>query len=303
MTGREHTGEALGSARARGTTLVLDRAVRRIAQQAAKETAAPLLTTPRVAVARGRGADLRLALTLEIACDGDLATSGRLVRAHTLRRTRALAGVPITDAVVTLGALGPPVQVPSERVPLASDGGHRAPRPWSARSFPAVLFAGSGLVLLAALLFARWSHRRLPAVPEALRPGETGHLVLAAVGCAWGLCLLFLAAAPGLRGRVPWASPAQRMQITVDRRLLSDSLRDAALAVDGVQDVRSRLTRSTARLRVTAGHGELSRVQLGTEQAVDQALASMSLAWSPRVRVRVRAAGRLGNPPKGGAGS
>ncbi|MFI2214311.1 DUF6286 domain-containing protein [Streptomyces sp. NPDC020141] len=173
----------------------------------------------------------------------------------------------------------------------------KAGRFWSGRRIPAALLAaavlgGAGILLydIAAVRADRPAMRWRRVTADRLaewRLEEPWVLAAAAAVALLGLCLLVIAATPGLRALLPMRrdDPAVRAGLTRDAAALV--LRDRAMEVPGVQSVRVRMRRRKVSVRARAHFRELDDVRTDLDGAIDAAIAELGLAKPPSPSVRV----------------
>ena len=86
-------------------------------------------------------------------------------------------------------------------------------------------------------------------------------LVVAAVAVVLGICLIVLAATPGLRWLLPMRRDVPSVRAGIDREAAAMVLRDRAMEVSGVQSVRVRMGRSKVSVRARSHFRELDDVR------------------------------------------
>ncbi|MET7360420.1 DUF6286 domain-containing protein [Streptomyces sp. NPDC005562] len=296
----------------RGSTTVADRAVRRIAEQAATEALAPdeVRATRGAASVRGRRA--RVAVTVTLPYPEVLDDAGERVRSHVADRTHRLTGLAVPSPRIRVGGLrvrgardaepasdGRAVEA-AEDAPGAEVGGRRVRRPWGRRRVPVGVLALLGALVCGVLLYdvlavhaagrppARWRVDLLRWLtthgPDSSAwPG----LVAALAVLALGVWLLVLALTPGLRGRLPMREPLPELRATLDRRAAAALLRDAVSEVSGVGRVRVSVGRRVVRVRAGLTFGQLDVARRAVRNVVERTVTSWGTARQPRLRVRV----------------
>ncbi|WP_333773208.1 DUF6286 domain-containing protein [Streptomyces sp. IBSBF 3136] len=199
------------------------------------------------------------------------------------------AGPPVLDAA------GPPGGSP----PLLPRGSGRF---WSARRVPAgivaaLLLAGAALLLYDVVAVRahrpamRW--RRALARQLAERPlDDTWVLAGAGVAAALGLWLFVLAVTPGLRSLLPMRRPHHDVRAGLRREAAAQVLRDRAMEVSGVREVRVRLRRGRAAVRALSHFRDLDDVRADLDAVLGDAVGGLGLSRVPALSVRVRRAGR-----------
>ncbi|RII11778.1 hypothetical protein DSC45_28100 [Streptomyces sp. YIM 130001] len=305
----------------RGTTVVSDRAVRRIAERAATEPAAPETgsrvragTAKGSASVHGRRADVAVEVALPYPTG--VHEAARELQAHVTRRTRELTGLDIRRARVGVTALLPGVRsgepaVEASRADEAAVASRTPLRWWSRRSGPMVLLTLMAAVVCGAaaydLLRVHVGHRP----PAAWRtdtldwlaqhgPGDPVAVAGAALLVALGIAMILLAVTPGCRSLLtlgpprdpsPSASPpSAAFRAAMDRSAVSLLVRDAVGDVSGVGPVRVRVGRRRVAVRARLDFGEPAAARQQITRAARAALDSCCLRRPPRLRVRVRAA-------------
>ncbi|MEU8958434.1 DUF6286 domain-containing protein [Streptomyces sp. NPDC048518] len=299
----------------RGSTTVADRAVRRIAEQAATEALAPdeVRATRSAASVRGRRA--RVAVTVTLPYPEVLDDAGERVRSHVADRTHRLTGLAVPSPRIRVGGLRVRGAQDAEPVPggraveaveAAEDGlgagagGRRVRRPWGQRRLPVGALALLAALVCGVLLYdvlavhaagrapARWRVDLLRWLtthgPDSSAwPG----LVAALAVLVLGVWLLVLAVTPGLRGRLPMREPVPELRATLDRRAAAALVRDAVSELPGVGRVRVSVGRRVVRVRAGLTFGQLDVARRAVRDVVERTVASWGTARQPRLRVRV----------------
>ncbi|MFJ4715970.1 DUF6286 domain-containing protein [Streptomyces sp. NPDC088785] len=287
----------------RGTTVVSERAVRKIAERAAVE-AAPVGARPvrdgakGSATVRGRRADV--ALEVSLPCQESLSDTVRQMQSHVSDRTRELTGLHVDAPRVGVTALLPPrpgwhAPAPAEPPPA----GRTPLRWWSSRRLPTGLLTLIGAVLCGALaLDLVLVH--LADRPAALWRTETVHWLTghgsadpfvragAGVLAALGILMIFLAVTPGRRRLLTVSSADRRVRAAVDRASVALLVRDAVGDVPGIGPVRVRVGRRRATVRALLSFGDRKTARDGVREATRGVLDSCDLRRPPRPRIRVR---------------
>ncbi|MFJ9623147.1 DUF6286 domain-containing protein [Streptomyces sp. NPDC101181] len=129
-----------------------------------------------------------------------------------------------------------------------------------------------------------WAAAHGPA-DTAVRAGG----VLAASAGVW---LLGCALLPGLRGRLPMASPTSQVRFALDRAAAARVVRDRLSAVPGIVRARVRVRRGRFRVLVTVGFGVPEQARAEAERVVRAGLPDLGMVRTPAVRVRIRQAAR-----------
>ncbi|MGW0839762.1 DUF6286 domain-containing protein [Streptomyces sp. NPDC002787] len=175
---------------------------------------------------------------------------------------------------------------------------------WSARRVPAgilavLLLAGAGLFLYdvaavradrPAMEWRRWLARQLAERPL----DDAWVLVGAGVVVALGLCLLVLAATPGLRDVLPMRRVHPRVRAGLHRGAAALALRDRAMEVSGVQSVRVRAGRKRIDVRAVSHFRELDEVRADLDVTLADGIRGLGLSRPPALSVHVRRPGRKG---------
>ncbi|MER6529105.1 hypothetical protein ABT245_29330, partial [Streptomyces sp. NPDC001508] len=143
-SGKVGAGPGVVGAGERGRTTVSDRAVRRIAEHAAREALPPGDVGAVNAKVGTRGGRATVSVVLALPYRAGIARSGHRVRRHVARRTAALTGLAVARPRVRVRALTPPAGSwsggPAAPATRGTTGGP-ARRPWSERRVPAALAA------------------------------------------------------------------------------------------------------------------------------------------------------------------
>ncbi|MFG3583110.1 DUF6286 domain-containing Asp23/Gls24 family envelope stress response protein [Streptomyces sp. NPDC047990] len=314
----------------RGTTIVSDKAVRRIAERAAREAlpGRPVTASRVSAAVHGRRADVALGVSLPYPLP--VAETAREVRRHVSERTRELTGLDVSLRRLSVDTLtGPPgttaadgmpplptpsVSVPSSPAPSASaprseGGDRRAPRRrWSRRRVPttAVLLMGTvsfGAVALD-MIRVRITHRPAAAWRTGTLNWLTGHgpgdtqVVLAGGGLALlGLWLTVLAVTPGRRRLLTLAAPGTCLDAAADRSAVAASVRSAVADVPGIGPVDVRVRRRRVVVRAGLAFGDRDTAHDQVAAATRRILGGWRPRHAPRVRIMVRTE-PLWQPPR-----
>ncbi|MET7289354.1 DUF6286 domain-containing Asp23/Gls24 family envelope stress response protein [Streptomyces sp. NPDC005573] len=311
----------------RGTLVVADRAVRRIAERAAGE-ALPGASAVGSVELHGRRAAVDLRVTLPY--DTPLAESAERVRQHVAERTGRLTGLDVpaprltvTRLRITSGrtaAASPPahgdspapspVPPPAGADPAGADPAaspdrdrpaRRSPRRlWSGRSTPmavlALLAAAASAAVTADVLRVHLTGR--PAAVwrahtvnwlSAHGPQDTAVVVGGACMAALGVWLCVLAATPGCRRWLTLLADGGAPGAVVDRSTVAALVRDAVAATPGVTAVRVRAGRRRVLVRARLGFGDRDRAHASATAAACRAVDGCLLRRAPRVSVRTTA--------------
>ncbi|RBM17028.1 DUF6286 domain-containing protein [Streptomyces sp. PT12] len=173
-----------------------------------------------------------------------------------------------------------------------------AGRFWSVRRAPAALLAVALLIASGMLLYdivsvradrpvAAW--RRALTDGLATRTLDDGWVVAGAVAAvALGVWLIVLAVSPGLRGLLPMRADASGMRSGIERSAAAVVLRDRAMEVSGVRDVRVLVGRRRVRALAEAHFRELDAVKADLDAVLDHGIGELGLARPPALSVHVR---------------
>ncbi|MET8468870.1 DUF6286 domain-containing Asp23/Gls24 family envelope stress response protein [Streptomyces sp. NPDC006422] len=281
----------------RGTTVVSDRAVRRIAGRAAQEvTPSAAGGAEGAASVHGGRADIGVKVALPF--PARLTDASRRLQAHVTDRTSELTGLRVGTAHVHITKLLPtPAEPPT--APDTHDTSRAPRRWWSPRRLPTAFLALAAAVACGALahdlLMVHLAHR--PAAPwraetlhwlERHGPDTPPVTAAAAALVALGIVMITLAVTPGRRALLTLNSPDARLRAAVDRKAVALLVRDAAGDVAGVDTVRVRVRRRriVVRAQLTFGDRQIAHRDITT--AAHTALDACSLRRTPRLRVKVR---------------
>ncbi|MFI6339627.1 DUF6286 domain-containing Asp23/Gls24 family envelope stress response protein [Streptomyces sp. NPDC050535] len=288
----------------RGTTIISDKAVRRIAERAATE-ALPgpgASTTKGSATVSGRRADVAVEVTLPYPTG--LPEAVRSLQDHVTGRTRQLTGLDVNRPRVGVTALTPlrgadaPVSSAYPRTETVA--AVRTPRrSWSRRRLPmALLTLGAAMAcgaLAVDLIRVHAAHRP----PAAWRtgtlhwlsghgPGDPAVLAGACAVALLGLLLCTLALAPGHRRLLAVTSPAPHLRAAVDRATVAALVRDAVGETDGIGPVKVRVRRRRVTVRAGLAFGDRTTALDTVRNTARRVLADCALRRTPRLSVTVR---------------
>ncbi|MHC5257851.1 DUF6286 domain-containing protein [Streptomyces sp. UC4497] len=288
----------------RGTTVVADRVVGKIAGRAAGEaTAAPVRSGAGSATVSGRRADVGVKVALPF--PAPLPEAARQVQDHVAHRTSELTGLhvrtarvhvtglhPLTAAVTAVAAADPAAthQVSGSRTPL---------RWWSPRRLPTALLALTAAIACGALAVdlirvhaahlpaASW---RTQAVHWLERHGPDAPFVGIAAGAlaVLGILMIALAVSPGRRGLLTVTSPGAGLRAAMDRTAIALVVRDAVGDVPGISTVRVRVRRRRVVVRAQLAFGDRAIARRDVQAAAHAVLDGCCLRRPPRLRVKVR---------------
>ncbi|UZI26806.1 DUF6286 domain-containing protein [Streptomyces sp. VB1] len=306
----------------RGTTTVVPRAVRRIAERAVAE-ALPVggAVTRGSASVRGASARVTVGIRLPYPIRADEATERIRERART--RTAALTGLSVPHADVRIDELSviplPPARKPSGDVPSGADdaarraehtvrGGGPGGRPRAQRRIPAALTAAVGAAGCA-LLLVDVVAVRVGGTPAAWRtwlvdwasthgPADTAVRVGGMLAALTGAWLLGCALLPGHRRGLTMAAPAPRLRAALDRSAAARVVQERTAAVAGVVRARVSVRRRRVKVLAEVGYGDPEQVRAEVVRVVGAALPELGLARAPALRVGTRVRrDRHGPPP------
>lgn len=299
----------------RGTTTVVPRAVRRIAERAVAEALpAGGAVTRGSASVRGATARVTVGIRLPYPIRADEATERIRERAQT--RTAALTGLSVPHADIRIDALAviplPPARKPSADAARGAEhtvrSGGPDGRPRAQRRIPAALTAAVGAVG-SALLLVDIVAVRLGGTPAAWRtwlvdwasthgPADSAVRVGGALAALTGAWLLGCALLPGHRRGLTMAAPAPRLRATLDRSAAARVVQDRTGAVAGVVRVRVSVRRRRVKVLAEVGYGDPEQVRAEVVRVVGAALPELGLARAPALRVAARVRrDRHGPPP------
>ncbi|WP_079127170.1 DUF6286 domain-containing protein [Streptomyces sp. TP-A0874] len=184
--------------------------------------------------------------------------------------------------------------------PPSAGGGRSVRRFWSTRRVPATVVAllctaGIGLALydLASVRLKQpeMTWRRRLSQELATRPIDDVWVITgAAVAMAVGLWLIVLALTPGMRSLLSMRPPegGEEVRAGIDRSAAGLVLRDRAMEVGGVQNVRVDVGRRRVRAEARAHFRELDAVREDLTAALDDGVRELGLRRRPRLSVHVR---------------
>ncbi|MFG2478922.1 DUF6286 domain-containing protein [Streptomyces fagopyri] len=290
----------------RGTTTVSDKAVRRIAERAAREALPGRpASAPHVSAAvHGRRAHVSLGVALPYPLP--VAETARQVRRYVSERTRELTGLDVSLRRISVDTLTGPSGAPvpagavSRTVPLPEGGARRVPRRrWSQRRAPMAAVTLAGAVTCGAVAFdtiqARTAHRPAAAWRTGTLDRLSGHgpgdtpVVLIGAGLAlFGLWLTVLAVTSGRRRLLTLSAPGTGLDATADRAAVAASVRDAVAEVAGIGPADVRVRRRRVAVRAGLAFGDQATAHADVTAATRRTLAGWRPRRAPRVRIMVR---------------
>lgn len=288
----------------RGTTVVSDKAVRKVAERAAAEIAPARRTgggpVKGTATVRGRRADVSVEVCLPYPTP--LPETVRRLQSHVTSRTGELTGLDIGTARVGVTALLPAPAV-ADRAGAAAEapaGPARTPlRWWAQRRVPMALLTlvatGACGALALDLVLVHLAHRRAASWRTGLMdglsrhgPGDPAVAVGGGVLAVLGLLMILLALTPGRRGLLPMVSPHPRVGAAVDRSAVALTVRDSVGDVQGIDSVRVRVRRRRIKVRAQLAFGARDMARRAAEDAIRRALEDCRLGRAPKPRLKVR---------------
>ncbi|MFF5494999.1 DUF6286 domain-containing protein [Streptomyces aquilus] len=284
----------------RGTTTVSERAVRRIAEQAATEALPGRVRAAGTAASvRGTKAEVSLGVTLPF--PAPLADSVRDVHRHVTERTRRLSGLDVSVARVAVTAFAPPAPVrPTEMGEGAEEvPGLRTPRRvWSQRRVPVALVTWAAAVGCGALALDLVRVHLADRTPGVWRtwavhwlsghgPGDPVVVAAGGLTALAGLWMVVLALTPGHRRRYTVRGEVPRVEAVVDRATVAVLVRDAVTDVDGVTAARARVRGRRVTVRAALSFGDRDTAHAAVTAAARDALAACRLRRDLRLRVTV----------------
>ncbi|WP_372351066.1 DUF6286 domain-containing Asp23/Gls24 family envelope stress response protein [Streptomyces sp. KL116D] len=305
----------------RGTTIVSDRAVRKIARRAAGE-AEPILagSAESSATVRGRRADVAVKVALPF--PAPLPQTVRRIQAHVTHRTHELTGLHVGPTRVQVNGLLPVQASHTMTTPTAAHDAvpaHRGTCPrtpmrwWSPRRLPMALLTLTAATACGALAYdmalVHLAHRspaswRTEVVSRLGRHGPDDAVVGIGAGtlAALGILMVFLAVSPGRRGLLTVVTSTAQVRAVVDRKAVALVVRDAVEDVPGISTARVRAGRRRLLVRAQLAFGERETARRDVAATARRALDGCGLRRPPTLRVRVRpdstwacAEGRVGD--------
>lgn len=287
------------AAAGRGSTVIADKAVRKIAEGAAREAMpASMVSRPRgSATVQGRRA--AVAVRVALPYPAPLSDTARQIQRHVAERTRQLTGLEI--ALPRLAVTGLESQHVASEPPAGEPRTARSAqrRWWSARRAPTallILTAATGCAAVASdvIRVHTTHHAAAPWRAHAVnwlaghRPGDLGTTVGALMVAAVGVGLLVLAFTPGCRRRLTLlTTDGPRGSVAIDRAAVAALVKDAVGAVDGVEAVRVRAGRRRLTVRTQLAFGEQEDALRQATEAAARILNACLLRRTPRCRVFV----------------
>ncbi|MFF3215885.1 DUF6286 domain-containing Asp23/Gls24 family envelope stress response protein [Streptomyces sp. NPDC002886] len=291
------------TARERGTTTVADRVVRKIAEQAARESTTALSGRVTKGSASVRGQSANVGLNIVLAYRGSAGDATQAVQDHVAARTSHLTGFRLASpriSVRDLAATARGVPAVAEDVPTAFTPGRSCRRGWSERRLPVAVLAALALGGCAALLqdvAAVHLQARRPAQWRVHVAGWLAHhgpattpvwaAVVLAVG---GLWLVALALTPGRRGDLTMSTPDADVRAVISRHSASRLLRAALAQTPGITEPRVRVRRRRLTVRAHFDHEDKARARHTVSEAVAAVVRETGLATPLRTRIRLHPA-------------
>ncbi|MCX4782855.1 DUF6286 domain-containing Asp23/Gls24 family envelope stress response protein [Streptomyces sp. NBC_01264] len=296
--------------RERGTTTIADRVVRKIAEQAARETVTVFggRVARGTASVRGRSAQARVDLVLGYG--GPAGDAARTVQDHVAERTTRLTGLQVPPPRIRVRKLttaGRGTMPAAEDTPAVPGPGGTRRRTWSERRLPvaalAALALGGSAGLLRDLAAAHLQGRR-PAQWRARAaewlthhgPATTPSWAAVALALA-GVWMVALALTPGHRGDLAMAGSDEEVRAVISRRSVLRLLRAALAQAPAITGIRLRLSRRRLTVRARFTHGDEASARDAVAEAVAAVVRETGLAAPPRTSVRLRRASSLRMAP------
>ncbi|MEW1779959.1 DUF6286 domain-containing protein [Streptomyces sp. NPDC086777] len=284
----------------RGTTVVAERVVRRVAEQAAAEalrTRDGARTARASASVRGRRAEVSLRVTLPY--PAPLAESVHDVQRHVVERIRELTGLEVPTARVGVTSLAPAMLAGPLAAPAGTADAKSTPRRWwSERRIPVALLTWAATLAFGTLAFdlarVHLAHRAAAAWRTSTvhwlsgnRPGGPAVTVAGGLVALAGTWLIVLALTPGRRRQCTVRGTTDRFGVAVDRSAVTALVRDAVGDVAGIGPVRVRVRSRRVAVRAVLAFGDRQQAHTAATAAARTALAACLLRRGPRVRVTV----------------
>ncbi|GAA1371415.1 DUF6286 domain-containing Asp23/Gls24 family envelope stress response protein [Streptomyces beijiangensis] len=293
----------MSAAAPRGTTIIADRAMRKIAEQAAREALPAGAATSVSGSAAVRGRRAVVALRTALPYPAPLSEAARQMQQHVRDRTRELTGLEtagvqlaVTHLTTTASSHAPVVQAP---VDVAKPSARRAPRRWwSPRRTPTavltLLAAASCAAVTADVVRVHTTHHtpatwRMRSLDWVTSHGPVNAPVIIAGVCLAlaGAWLLVLALTPGQRRLLTLAESLPQWDAAADRSTVASLVRDAVAEVQGIGTVTVRAGRQRITARARLAFGDLTTARDQAALAARQALSDCQLRVTPTLRVSV----------------
>ncbi|MDI3419051.1 DUF6286 domain-containing Asp23/Gls24 family envelope stress response protein [Streptomyces luteolus] len=287
----------------RGSTVIADRAVRKIAERAAGEAVPDAMSASVSGSATVRGGRASVGLRIALPYPAPLSDTARRVRQHVAGRVRYLTGLETPPPRLTVSRLSTLSTLSTRRHPVAphTDGAdtRRPPRRWwSQRRLPMALVTVPAAAFIAAVTadVIRVHATRQAAAEWRVRtwewlgghgPGDTPVVVAGTAVTVLGAWLIVLALTPGRRRQLPLSAPADRWNVAVDRSTLAAVIRDSVRDVPGVGAVSVRVRRRSVRVRARLDFGDVESAREQITAVAGGELAACRPARTPRLKVTV----------------
>lgn len=286
--------------RQRGATTIADRVVRKVAEQAARETLTALggRVSKGTAAVRGQSADVGVDIVL--AFRGSADDAARTVQDHVVERISHLTGLRLPAPRVSVRELTTTARetpAVTEEAPAVLSAGRSRRRVWSERRLPVTVLAALALGGCAGLLWdvaAVHVQGRRPAAWRAHAaawlthhgPATTPPWVVVALAVA-GLWMVALALTPGHRGDLAMSTSDTDVRAVISRRSASRLLQAALAQIPGITGARVRVGRRRLTVRAHLAHNDTARARAAVTDAVTAVVQDMRLAAPPRTRIRL----------------
>lgn len=288
------------TARERGTTTIADRVVRKIAEQAARESATALGGRVSKGTASVRGPSADAGVDIVLAYRGSAGDAAQTVQDHVAARTSRLTGLHLPAPRISIRELTTTTRATAavvEDAPAVFSPGRSRRRGWSERRLPVAVLAALALGGCAGLLqdvAAVHLQRRRPAQWRAQLtdwlthhgPATTPPWAAAALAVA-GLWMVALALTPGRRGDLAMSAPDTDVRAVISRRSASRLLQAALTRVPGITGARVRVGRRRLTVRAHFTHEDKARARDAVTEVVTAVVREMGLATPPRTRIRM----------------
>lgn len=286
--------------RERGTTTVADRVVRKIAEQAARESASSLGGRVSKGTASVRGPSAEVGVDVVLAYRGSAGDAAQSVQDHVAERTSHLTGLRVATPRVSIRELTTTARATpavTKDAPGVLSPGRSRRRGWSERRLPVTVLAALALGGCAGLLqdvAAVHLQGRRPAAWRAQAdawlthhgPATTPPWAVVALAVA-GLWMVALALTPGHRGDLAMSTSDTDVRAVISRRSASRLLQAALAQIPGIAGARVRVGRRRLTVRAHLAHNDTARARAAVTEAVTAVVQDMRLAAPPRTRIRL----------------
>ncbi|MGW8327467.1 DUF6286 domain-containing protein [Streptomyces sp. NPDC055897] len=296
------------AAAGRGSTTIADKAVRKIAEGAAREALPDSMVSRPRGSATVQGRRATVAVRAALPYPAPLSDTARQIQRHVAERTRQLTGleIPLPRLAVTGLESHQVASVPPANEPQGAGAAQR--RWWSARRVPTALLilavaTGCAAVTADVIRVHTTGHAAAPWRAYAVnwlaghRSGDLGTTVGALVVAAVGVWLLVLALTPGCRRQLTLLTAGgPRESVAIDRSAMASLVKDAVGSVDGVEAVRVRAGRRRFTVRTRLAFGERETALRQATEAAERTLNACLLRRALRCRVFVTPAPTWASP-------